>query len=314
MHNKEVYDLAKDARLSHYPQRLNDNPLNKRSDSPKRNFYKTTVFGEVANTDYEGEINKQGDSVVIRQNPTITVNAYELGGTLTYEVPTAASLDLLIDKAYAWAFQVADIDDAQADVDIMGMASQDAAEQLRIKIDVEVLSYLYNQGHASNMGSAAGAITSAINLGTSGTQVTAVPSGVLDMLVDWNQVLDENDVGPENRWVILPAWMCAMLKKGDLKRADVTGDDTGVVRTGLIGMVDRFKIYQSNNVYSTSGTSGGFFIPFGTNEALTFASQLVKTESLMIPSAFGTYFRGLHVYGRKVVQPKALGIALVVKG
>jgi len=105
-----------------------------------------------------------------------------------------------------------------------------------------------------------------------------------------------------------------MLKKGDLRRADITGDGTGVIRTGLIGMVDRFKIYQSNSVHYVSGASGGFYVPFGTNEAITFAAQLVKTESLMIPSAFGTYYRGLMVYGRKVVQPQALGIALIVKG
>lgn len=262
----------------------------------------------------EGEIKRQGDSVVIRKRPTIAVNAHEVGDTLTYQIPTAASLVLPIDKGFAWAFESDDINEAQADVDYVGDASMDAAEQMKIKVDVEILSYLWDQGDTYNMGASAGKITSGVNLGTSGAAVTAVPSGIVDLLVEMNQVLDENDQPSEGRWVILPAWACAMLKKGDLRRADITGDGTGVIRTGLIGMVDRFKIYQSNSVHYASGTSGGYYVPFGTNEAITFAAQLVKTESLMIPSAFGTYYRGLMVYGRKVVQPQALGIALIVKG
>jgi hypothetical protein len=71
--------------------------------------------------------------------------------------------------------------------------------------------------------------------------------------------------------------------------------------------MDRTMINQSNRLpHVTDGANEAFYIMGGTKEALTFASQLVKTESLMIPDSFGTYMRGLSVYGRAVVQPEAL--------
>jgi hypothetical protein len=100
-----------------------------------------------------------------------------------------------------------------------------------------------------------------------------------------------------------------------LKQADITGDGTGVIRTGLIGMVDRTKIIQSNNLYHvTEGTAELFYCMAGTKEALTFALQLTKTGSLEIPDSFGTYMRGLSVYGREVVQPTALVEAVAIRG
>lgn len=52
----------------------------------------------------------------------------------------------------------------------------------------------------------------------------------------------------------------------------------------------------------------------GTKEALTFANQLVKTESIRLQESFGDAMRGLAVYGRAVVQPKALAMLYATKG
>jgi hypothetical protein len=48
-------------------------------------FYASTVFGEIANTDYEGEIKNYGDKVVIRTTPDITINDYVVGQNLNYQ-------------------------------------------------------------------------------------------------------------------------------------------------------------------------------------------------------------------------------------
>ena len=39
------------------------------------------------------------------------------------------------------------------------------------------------------------------------------------------------------------------------------------------------------------------------NEAVTYASQIRKVESLRHPTAFADYVRGLYVYGAKLVHP-----------
>jgi hypothetical protein len=50
-------------------------------------FYKTTVFGEIASTDYEGEIAGMGANVIIRTVPDVTVSDYVIGQGLTNAVP-----------------------------------------------------------------------------------------------------------------------------------------------------------------------------------------------------------------------------------
>ena len=45
-------------------------------------FYEASVLGEIANTDYEGMIKDQGDTVVIRTLPTINVSDHEKGMVL----------------------------------------------------------------------------------------------------------------------------------------------------------------------------------------------------------------------------------------
>jgi general secretion pathway protein D len=49
----------------------------------------------------------------------------------------------------------------------------------------------------------------------------------------------------------------------------------------------------------------------GTKDAISFASQVNKTEEVRNPSDFGDFIRGLAVYGRKVVKPEALAFGVV---
>lgn len=85
-------------------------------------------------------------------------------------------------------------------------------------------------------------------------------------------------------------------------------------------MVDRTKVIVSNNLYhaTESGGTGDdvelFYIHAGTNEALTFAAQLTKTDVIPNQNSFGTLVRGLSVYGREVVQPTALIEAVCIRG
>ena len=62
-------------------------------------FYKDTVFADITNTDYQGQFKNQGDTIIIRQRPDISVEDYTVGKTLTYEVPSTASTNMVIDQA-----------------------------------------------------------------------------------------------------------------------------------------------------------------------------------------------------------------------
>lgn len=266
-------------------------------------FYASTVLGEISNNDWEGEIKDQGDKVYIRSIPTVTVRNYQKGQSLTNEVPTSTPLELLIDKGKYFSVVLDDVDAIQADIKQMDLFSQDAAEQVKIATDTDVLAGIAGAASADNRGDTAGLITNAINLGTSGAPISVTKTNILDLIVDSGLVLDEQNVPESGRWMIIPAWAAAHLKKSDLKDASITGDGASVLRNGRIGQIDRFTLYVSNLLPNASGT---FTMYAGTRDALTFASQITKVETLRAQSTFGDIMRGLNVYGYKVVKPEAL--------
>jgi len=226
---------------------------------------------------------------------------------------------LLIDQGYYSAFQVDDVNKAQADIELVSLFAEDASHRIKIGVDKEVLAYIATRAATDNQGATAGAISGNVDLGVitgAGASEDITKDNAVEYIVDLNQVLDEANQPDEGRWVILPAWFCAMLKKGDLRAADITGDSTGVIRNGKIGMVDRTTVYMSNNLYSaTDGdTETSWYVQAGTKEAATFAAQVDKVDTLKIPDSFGEYWRTLFVYGRSVVQPEALCTLICKRG
>lgn len=279
-------------------------------------FYDTTVLSAIANTDYEGEIRNQGDTVHIRTTPSITINDHIIGQDLVIETPKPGLVDLLIDKGKYWAFVSDDVTKRQADYGYIEDWTRDASEQLKIKIDREVLGSIYADVHAANKGSAAGVDSGNIDLGTTGAPIALTKLNILEYIVDMGTVLEEQNVPEEGRFILMPPWACGLIKKSDLKDASLAGDGTSILRNGRLGMIDRFEIYSTNLL---SKVVDGAFTPtnmiFGHKSGCTFASQLLKNEGPMrIEKAFGDYYRGLQVYGFNVIKPESLGHFYAYKG
>lgn len=278
-------------------------------------FYDATVLAAISNTDYEGEIQDHGDKVIIRTRPDITINDYEKGMTLSYETPESTSTDLLIDKGKYFGFTADDVDRVQSDLALLDEWGTDASEQMKIAIDTDVLGSVYGSVAAENTGATAGKISGDINLGATGTPVALTKDNILDTLVDLGTVLDEQNVPESGRWVILPAWACGLIKKSDLKDASLAGDGTSILRNGRMGMIDRFELFNSNLLATTTdGVDNVFNIMAGHKSGLTFASQMTKMETLRNPNKFGDLVRGLQVYGYKVIKPESIAHLYAKKG
>lgn len=289
-------------------------------------FYASTVLAAISNTDYEGEIKNQGDKVRIRTKPTITINDYTADMSLLLERPVGSVVDLLIDKGKYFNTILDDVMDVQSDLNNLSMWSDDAAEQMKIKIDTAVLLGIKDQATATqNRGATAGRISVNINLGVSSSGPLSVvarspASGkveILDVILRLGQVLDEQNIPETGRWIVLPTWAATLIKMSELREAYLSGDATSMLRNGRIGMVDRFTLYTSNLL--PSGTAGGliageYLIYAGHAHGLTFASQVTKMETLRSEMTFGTIMRGLQVFGYKVVDGTALAQAVVVVG
>ena len=275
-------------------------------------FYKTTVFSEISNNDWEGEIKGQGDKVHIRTIPTITINDYAKGDNLTNQVPNSAPIELLIDKGKYFAVVLDDVDAVQTDIKLMDIFTNDATEQMKIAIDGLILDGVKGSAAAANKGATAGVISGNINLGTDSAPRAITKDNVLDLLLDAGQVLDEQNVPESGRWVVIPSWVASMIKRSDLKQAYLTGDSVSPLRNGKLGMIDRFTVYVSNNLPKTN--DGDSYLLAGTKDAITFASQMTNVETLRAQSTFGNIVRGLNVFGYSVIKPEALVNMVAVKG
>lgn len=286
-------------------------------------FYSSTVLSAISNTDYEGEIRNQGDRVKIRTKPTITIRDYKADGTLSIDRPEGSSVELYIGTGKYFNTILDDVMETQSDLNALSMWSDDAAQQLKITVDTDVLAGILGGMNVKNRGLTAGRITSSINLGATTTPLATVarsPSAgqveILDVILRLAQALDEQNIPEEGRWIILPVWAIAQLKFSDLRQAYITGDSVSPMRNGRIGQIDRFTVYSSNLM--PSGVAGGlaageFVIYAGHAHGLTFASQMTKLETLRSELTFGTLLRGLQVYGYQIIDGTALAQAVVTK-
>lgn len=285
-------------------------------------FYATTVFGEIANTAYEGEIKGLGDSVIINNIPDVAISDYSIGQSLNYQVPTPNTIELQINKAKYFGVTVSDVLELQSQPKLMDMFTGDAAKQMAITIDKDILLNSYNTADANNMGATAGVISQSVNLGTDSAPVTLSSANILPLITGMSAVLDEQNVPETDRWLVITPHVRNILMQSPLAQAYVTGDSQSILRNGKIGTIDRFTIYVSNLLpranagydffgNALAGAVARTAIMAGHTSGITFASQIAKVESLQNPNDFGTLVRGLNVYGYKTIKPTALTMALV---
>src|SRR5215510_12490537 len=137
-------------------------------------FYQSTVLAAISNTDYEGEIQNHGDRVKIRTKPTITIRPYAADGLLGLDRPSGGSMELYIGTGWYFSLILDDVMEVQSDLNILSMWSDDAAQQLKIAVDTDVLDGIVNQCDQYNRGTAAGYISRSINLGIKGGSISVV--------------------------------------------------------------------------------------------------------------------------------------------
>lgn len=286
-------------------------------------FYAASVFAAITNTDWQGDISSIGDKVVINNIPDITIADYTIGTNLTYQAPTPNTVELNIDQGKSFAFQLSDVLDYQAKPDLMDMFSNDASEQMRVAMDFACLRDNYSGAATANKGTGAGVKSAAYNMGTDLAPVTLTAANVLATLLNMAAILDEQNVPETDRFLVIDPYTRTLLMSSNLAQAQFMGDSSSMVRNGMIGKIDRFTVYVSNQL--PRGTAGNTFptkaAPTGTTlgsavarrailaghkSAIAFATQMTKTESLRNPNDFGDLVRGLQVYGYKVVKPESL--------
>ena len=308
-----------------------------------KKFYPKTVFSKISNTDYEGEIKEQGDTVYIRTRPKIETFRYKKGMVLPVQNPTSPYVSLKVDQGEGFSFAIDRVDEFQTDIDLMNEWGDDAAEQMRQVIDLNGLITIAAagavaggqaattiSGYTADVGPSLDQFTVAngaiINgaLTTKGTTVSLATSNaaasantgdeITSLILKYGRYCDENNAPEQGRFCVLPTWAGAVLKNmtnNAFGLAYATGQNTAGLLTGIVPNIDRFEIMFSNNLPLTTEGSDASAVIFGNKYACTFATQITESRIIDNPFSFGKMMQGLQVYGFNVIKPQLLGVDFI---
>lgn len=267
---------------------------------------KAHVFGNLVNTDYEGEVTP-GGSVKINEVGPITTNNYTQHSDISYEALTSAQKTLMIDQLKYFAFEVDDVEAVQTKPNVMNGAMDEAAYSIAETID-QFIAGKYTEAAAID----------ATNLGTSGTGVTIYSStgNAMTVLSYASRVLSDKNVPMGGRWMTITPWMHQKLciaNTGTVSATATVKDmGGGTLVEGFVGRLWGFDLFISNNVAIATGST--YAMMFGNRSAISYAGQINKIEATRLEKRFADGVKGLYVYGAKVVRPDALGVAYLIEG
>lgn len=257
-------------------------------------FRKTTVVGDITNSDYFGEIANQGDTVRILKEPEIQVNSYARGTNITAQDLDDEDFQLVIDKANYFAFKLDDLEEHFSHVDYMSLAASRAAYKLADQYDQEVLAYLsgYTQSALSVVGdtvnttvngtkavstagsdellstmklsrpsmgniSSAGSTGDSIPIAARLPGATALPSTYASPVMVINKMrtlLDKQNVPSDGRWIVLGPDFKEILMDEDSRFGNSDFGPNGSLRSGNAPMEISGFRVYSSNNLPSVGT------------------------------------------------------------
>ncbi len=240
------------------------------------------------NRAYDGDIREMGSKVKICGVGEINVFDYTKNSDMSSaQTLSDTVVELTIDRARAFNFQIDDIDRAQSNPKLMQAAMKGAASALANDAD----SYVFG-------------LYEGIDAGKTVTDDTATANSIVDDIIAAREMLYSGNVGDNNEIVIevSPRVASLILKaKVNLSSSDTALDD------GALGSIAGCKIYVSNNIKTETESGKTYHKCFvRTKRAIAFADQLSEINAYRPEQRFADAVKGLHLYGAKIVYPNEL--------
>lgn len=256
---------------------------------------KNCVMMQCVNKNWEGDITKQGDKVKIITPADVSVSTLTTDN-ITYSSLTPTTMELEIDQKKFFAFKIDDVAKAQSNTDIMEAHLNNARKAIEEVQDSYLLS-LHTDVPVAN------------TVGTTSSPIALNKNTIYEKFVQLSLALKNSDAvhAGIRPWVVInPNIEAYLLQSPEFISAHNVADTT--LREGSIGRIAGMDVLVSTNL---SEVDDKYYVLAGTNDAITFASQLAKIESLRDKDSFSDLVRGLYLYGAKTVQPKALAKMIV---
>jgi hypothetical protein len=249
------------------------------------------VSESLINRNYQGDISSEGDTVKVQTPDSITVGDYT-GADISFESLSSSTQSMSIDRNKYFAFLVDDVDQAQANVNLMQAYMQEASFSLADEFDEHILGH-YTDANSDNV--------------IDDVDLTA--SNIYTNTLTAKKNLSLRNVPSQNRWIVFSPEEIALLEDSDeFTSASNLGDE--IKRTGFAGRIAGLEVFESNNLAEAGSLR---YIPYGYTGAITAAQQIMKTEAGRSEKKFSDFVKGLHVYGTKTVRPKGLGRIEAIK-
>ena len=251
---------------------------------------KNCVMLQCVNRNWEGEIAAQGDTVKIISPAAVSISTVS-SSSISYSELEPTSTDLVIDQQKFFAFKINDIAKVQSNTNILEAHLESARKAIEEVQD----SYLLGQHTNVPAGNIVGSTSSPVSLNK---------STIYGYFVELAMKLKNSNAltNGQRPWVVInPLVESYLLQSSEFIGAHKVADET--LREGAIGRIAGMDVLVSTNLAPASNL---LYVLAGTNEAITFASQLAKIETLRDKDSFSDLVRGLYLYGAKTVVPNAL--------
>lgn len=232
-----------------------------------------TISGVCTNANFEGEIKNQWDSVILSNKK-----------------------ELCIDQKKFFAFKVDDIEQVQSNPCIME-AHLSNAKRVIEEVQDSYLLAMHTDVKAAN------------TVGSESAPIKLDKSTIYEHFVKLSLALKNSDAvhAGVRPWVVInPVIESYLLQSPEFISAYKVADET--LREGSIGRIAGMDVLVSTNL---TDVADKYYVLAGTNDAITFASQLAKIESLRDKYSFSDLVRGLYLYGAKTVQPQNLAKMII---
>jgi hypothetical protein len=233
--------------------------------------------------DYEGDC-KRANTVKILAVGDPTIGAYT-GADITIEEMTDASQLLPIDQANYFAFMVDDVDKAQSVPGLPEKFQEKSVHGLAVKRDAYV----------------AGLIKSGTNAQTATARTKEAVKEAIEAAI---VALRERNFDEEGVIEITPG--VYNLFKADL--IEIKTDNDELVKKGVVGMYDGFKVIMSNGLAKDSTYE---YCAVRGTKAIAFVGQINEVEAGRMEKRFADYIRGLDTFGAKVIDNSRLEVVKV---
>lgn len=284
-------------------------------------YYPTTVTGRITSSDIvPSEIKQHGDQVIFRGKPEAEIFKYQKNQDLEVSQLNTTSMVMTIDRAYYFNLKLDRVDEKQIP-DVRQWVNafiEDATQKLAQVTDYELQVELPHQVDCHNKGPNAGVRTGAFNLGTLGAPVVVTKDNIPDVLGRLAAVIGEQNVtggGGSGLYFILPTSAKPLFWANPiLANACASGMSKSIILTNgeAIPSILGFDLIFSNTtpIYTDPQTGEQTFtLLAGRKDATGFVAQLNDQEVIdKDPRSFSKYWRGLTLYGFKLLDPKAVAV------